>query len=160
MKLSENQRILLLCFVFFGLPILWIFPPTARLIKLSGEQRELRQVALESISDILDTCGQLNRTYTPSNKYTLWREGIRAFRGYGEWYEWRWEYYPRIRVFFQPDESEEYTVCEALPMLTYNPDDPLDNVLYYTFSGQDYRNFCEDSFSSENHCFPYPFKNL
>lgn len=161
MKLSENQRIFLLCFVFLGLPILWIFPPTARLIKLSGEQRELRQVALESISDILDTCGQLNRTYTPSNKYTRWREGIRAFRSFGEWYEWRWEYYPIITVYFQPGGPEEYSACEALFTPNYNPDDSLpSNDLYYELSNQDLTNFCSDFVFSENRCFPFGVKWL
>ena len=140
MKLSENQRILLLCFVFFGLPILWIFPPTERLIKLSGEQRELRQVYLESVSDILDTCSELNRRYTPSNEYTGWGDSIRSLYSYGEWYEWKWDYHPRITVYFQSDQQDgtayidrRDSACEAL--IVPSTDEGLlpDLELFYSF---------------------------
>ena len=164
MDLNGTRGTALLFFIFFGLPILWIFPPTERLIKLSGEQREIRQVYLESVSDILDTCSELNRRYTPSNEYTGWGDSIRFFYSYGEWYEWKWDYHPRITVYFQSDQPEETayidrrdSVCEAMLIPSTTESLFPDLELYYSFRHPNNRQFCQDGFlvSSPN-CYP-PF---
>ena len=102
--------ILIIIFVFY-LMTLYSNSPLERFIRLSPEDRVLREEGLKKIDSIINTCKSINGRHTRQKSYQYWYEDIYSF---GKWYQPR-RSNPIIKVYFneEPGHSDSGSYCEV-----------------------------------------------